>query len=536
MDLLGEVVNLPSFVSAYGWVPFVVAILLSILFSSLYVKRFRCRSERDKCSSMIVTIGISIALLSASLLPVDVFLVSYMKNSDGTFKEWATNSTRQAVEDSVTYTYYSLYGIILFYTFFVLPLSYFSYEERDEDSRNSFSVFTTALIYTLVFLFVISGLLLAGAFIPYKSVPQNATEWDKIDFLIKELYKSRGKDALSFVVNVLTMYGMLNIILYTSNGLASFPVTLIKGFRSLSEEEVILSENQASTQSKLNALRSKQARKSLSSREIAQLAELEEEESLLSKRSVLLESEKRSLYYKCQPFLRFFNGIFGCIGIGFSLILFISLLITNIDKIMNSLGYKMGYTLKENLLPNLLDYIMVKSQKIFPLDYVIFFLIIIFLLICTVSGMRYLGICCLCVSMYRIRPNRTPPQALIMLSFILMFVVLAFHILMYSVIPTYTTFGSQYYCKDGNGTCVLTACTLDASPDDCVMTRGAAFVITFAYKAWIFSAIYYWMTWVFLAAFIISFIWVLIRARKSSLEEAIDKDDFDDDDDQMISI
>ncbi|PRD28894.1 UNVERIFIED_CONTAM: lysosomal cobalamin transporter [Trichonephila clavipes] len=510
MDLLGEVVNLPSFVSAYGWVPFVVAILLSILFSSLYVKRFRCRSERDKCSSMIVTIGISIALLSASLLPVDVFLVSYMKNSDGTFKEWATNSTRQAVEDSVTYTYYSLYGIILFYTFFVLPLSYFSYEERDEDSRNSFSVFTTALIYTLVFL----------AFIPYKSVPQNATEWDKIDFLIKELYKSSI---------------MSNNVSY-SNGLASFPVTLIKGFRSLSEEEVILSENQASTQSKLNALRSKQARKSLSSREIAQLAELEEEESLLSKRSVLLESEKRSLYYKCQPFLRFFNGIFGCIGIGFSLILFISLLITNIDKIMNSLGYKMGYTLKENLLPNLLDYIMVKSQKIFPLDYVIFFLIIIFLLICTVSGMRYLGICCLCVSMYRIRPNRTPPQALIMLSFILMFVVLAFHILMYSVIPTYTTFGSQYYCKDGNGTCVLTACTLDASPDDCVMTRGAAFVITFAYKAWIFSAIYYWMTWVFLAAFIISFIWVLIRARKSSLEEAIDKDDFDDDDDQMISI
>ncbi|GFS36963.1 probable lysosomal cobalamin transporter [Trichonephila inaurata madagascariensis] len=469
MDLLGEVVNLPSFVSAYGWVPFVVAILLSILFSTLYVKRFRCRSERDRCSSMIVTIGISIALLSASLLPVDVFLVSYMKNSDGTFKEWATNSTRQAVEDSVTYTYYSLYGIILFYTFFVLPLSYFSYEERDEDSRNSFGVFTTALIYTLVFLFVISGLLLAGAFIPYKSVPQNATEWDKIDFLIKELYKSRGKDALSFAMNVLTIYGMLNIILYTSNGLASFPVTLIKGFRSLSEEEVILSANQASTQSKLDALRSKQARKSLSSREIAQLAELEK--SLLSGK-------------------------------------------------------------KKNLLPNLLDYIMVKSQKIFPLDYVIFFLIIIFLLICTVSGMRYLGICCLCVSMYRIRPNRTPPQALIMLSFILMFVVLAFHILMYSVIPTYTTFGSQYYCKDGNGTCVLTACTLDASPDDCVMTRGAAFVISFAYKAWIFSAIYYWMIGGFFSAFVISFIWVLIRARKSSLEEAIDKDDFDDDDDQ----
>ncbi|GFT66303.1 probable lysosomal cobalamin transporter [Nephila pilipes] len=536
MGLSEAVVNLPSFVSAYGWVPFVVAILLSILFSSLYVKRFRCRSERDRCSSIIATVGISIALLSASLLPVDVFLVSFMKNPDGAFKEWATNATRQAVEDSVTYTYYSLYAVILFYTFFILPLSYFSYEERDEDSRNSFGVFVTALLYTFVFLFVISGLLLAGAFIPYKSAPQNGTEWDKIDFLIKELYKSRGKDALSFVVNILTIYGMLNIILYTSNGLASFPITLIKGFRSLSEEELILTESQASTQSRLNALRSKQVRKSLSSREIAALADLEEEQSLISKRSALLESEKRSIYYKCQPFFRIVNGIFGCIGIGFSLIFFVSLLITNIDKIMNSLGYKMGYTLKENLLPNLLDYIMVKSQKIFPLDYVIFFLIILFLLICTVSGMRYLGICCLCIPMYRIRPGRTPPQALIMLSFILMFVVIAFHILMYSVIPTYTTFGSQYYCKDGNGTCVLTACSLDASSADCIMTRGAAFVLSFAYKAWVFAAAYYWMTWVFLAAFAVNFICVLIRARKSSLEEAIDKDDFDDDDDHMISI
>ncbi|GBL86202.1 putative lysosomal cobalamin transporter [Araneus ventricosus] len=537
MDLSEEVISLPSFVSAYGWVPFAASILLSILFSVVYVKKFWCRSERDKCSAVIAVIGISIALLSAFLLPVDVFLVSFMKNSDGSFKDWATNSTRQAVEDSVTYTYYSLYGIIFFYTFFVLPLSYFSYEERDEDRGNSFGVFTTALLYTLVFLFVISGLLLAGAFIPYKAAPpSNSTEWNKIDFLIKELYKSKGKDALAFVVNILTVYGMLNIILYTSTGLASFPVTLIKGFRSLSEEESILSQNQASTQSRINALRSKQSRKSLTSREISTLAQLEEEESLLSRRHVLLESEKRNIFNKCQPFFRIFNGIFGCIGISFSLVLFISLLISNIDKLMNSLGYKMGYVLKENLLPNILDYIMVKAQKVFPMDYVLYFLIVIFLVICTVSGMRFMGICCLCVPMYKVRPGRTPPQALIMLAFLLMFVVLAINVLMYSLIPQYTTFGSQYYCKFTNGTCDLTACSLDATADDCLMTRAGAFILSFAYKAWIFPAAYFWLTWVFLAAFAVSFIYVLIRSRQSSLEEAIDKDDFDDSDDPMITI
>ncbi|KAF8792892.1 putative lysosomal cobalamin transporter like protein [Argiope bruennichi] len=503
----------------------------------VYVRKFWNRSEREKCSAVVAIIGISIALLSAFLLPVDVFLVSFMKNSDGSFKEWATNSTRQAVEDSVTYTYYSLYGIIFFYAFFVLPLSYFSYEEHDEDERNSYGVFTIALLYTFIFLFVISGLLLAGAFIPYKAEPpQNSTEWDKIDFLIKELSKSKGKDAVAFVVNVLTLYGMLNIILYTSTGLTSFPVALIKGFRSLSEEESILSQNQASTQSKINALRSKQARKSLSSREIATLAQLEEEESLLSRRHNLLESEKRNIFNKCQPFFRIINVTFGCIGISFSLVLFISLLISNIDKLMNSLGYKMGYVLKENLLPNILDYIMVRAQKIFPMDYVLFFLIVIFLVICTVSGMRFMGICCLCVPMYKVRPGRTPPQALIMLSFLLMFVVLAINVLMHSLIPSYTTFGSQYYCKFTNGTCDLTACSLDAKEDECLMTRAGAFILSFAYQAWIFSAAYFWLTWVFLAAFAVNFVYVLIRSRRSSLEEAIDRDDFDDSDDPMITI
>lgn len=40
-------------------------------------------------------------------------------------------------------------------------------------------------------------------------------------------------------------------------GLASFPISLIKGFRSLAIEEQILSDNQSSTQAKINALRNK---------------------------------------------------------------------------------------------------------------------------------------------------------------------------------------------------------------------------------------------------------------------------------------
>lgn len=37
---------------------------------------------------------------------------------------------------------------------------------------------------------------------------------------------------------------------------------------------------------------------------------------------------------------------------------------SSIDKLLHSLGYKMGYALNKNVLPNPLDYIMVESQKV----------------------------------------------------------------------------------------------------------------------------------------------------------------------------
>lgn len=59
---------------------------MTLIFSFFYVKHLWCQNERDKCSAGTSTLGMTVALLAALLLPVDVFLVSYMKNPDGTFK------------------------------------------------------------------------------------------------------------------------------------------------------------------------------------------------------------------------------------------------------------------------------------------------------------------------------------------------------------------------------------------------------------------------------------------------------------------
>ena len=67
-------------------------------------------------------------------ISVDVFLVSYMKNSDGTYKEWAKDlKVRENLQESVMYTYYAFYGIILALAFLILPLNYFFHALTDED-------------------------------------------------------------------------------------------------------------------------------------------------------------------------------------------------------------------------------------------------------------------------------------------------------------------------------------------------------------------------------------------------------------------
>ena len=52
----------------------------------------------------------------------------------------------------------------------------------------------------------------------------------------------------------------------------------------------------------------------------------------------------------------------------------------------------MGYALQNFTLPNPIDMLLVQSQKVFPLDYVIILGITWLLVMCTLSGIRNLGI------------------------------------------------------------------------------------------------------------------------------------------------
>lgn len=131
-----------------------------------------------------------------------------------------------------------------------------------------------------------------------------------------------------------------------------------------------------------------------------------------------------------------------------ALLIFVSMLITGIDKAKNSIcktgcGYVLGHI---NIFQPI-NWIFVKSSKVFPIDYIIFLLLVLMFFSSSVVGIATVGIRFLWVILFKIRKGHTSPQALLMATVMLTLIVLAIN---YSVAmmvaPQYATFGPQTYC------------------------------------------------------------------------------------------
>ncbi|XP_067677707.1 probable lysosomal cobalamin transporter [Haliotis asinina] len=532
---------IPSAVLAAGWIPFVVVIVLTLLFSAIYIRYYMSKYDSELSTTLATIFALTITLLTSAIVPVDIFLVSYMKTSDGTFKDWANDSaSRASIEQSVLYGYYTLYALVTFCLFILLPFFYFFYEEKDEATPTSCkSRCCTALKYLIVFILIVATLMLIGAFVPTKGTPNaNSTEWKQIEALFKDLASNGLEDSLSFIISVLSLLGMMAFIMYTAYGMSALPIDLIKGRLSARKEKMQVHsqrEERIERAERRQAIKEKySSRKRFSNRG---QQHTDEQDRLMERQLRHLEANDRSCIRKCLLVLRPFEMLFGFLFLLVALLIFISLLLTNIDKAMHSKGYKIGYALAQRKLPNPVDIALVFCQLVFPLDYILMSGIIVYFVFCSMSGIRNIGIWFLWIRMYKIRPRRTRPQGLLMLCMILMFIVLAINIIVYELTPQYSTFGSQKYGNTTGASNTTSAplhqCTMEVA-EDCVVTRMALLLTRFFYKMWFFGAAYYWGTWIFLGIYVLGFIIAVIKKRKSSIDGEIDEDDFDESDDEDL--
>ncbi|XP_060772461.1 lysosomal cobalamin transport escort protein LMBD1 isoform X3 [Neoarius graeffei] len=455
-----------------GWSIFAIVLLVILAFCWFYIRNYQSRQESEVISTITAICALAIALITSALLPVDIFLVSFMKYQNGTYKDWAaSNETRSQIEDTILYGYYTLYAIILFCVFFWIPFVYFYYEEKDENISKC-SQAKNAVKYTVVFVTICAALLLIGAFAPLLPPPkQNSTQWDKLQYLFKELGSSNGVVALSFSISSLTLIGMLAVITYTAYGMSVLPLNLIKGPRSVLYERLENTEDMGEVEQQIEKLKAKSEHgRPLSLKDRRNLQDLEAKLLMLRRRGHHLENADRNCCTKVSKVLRPFKILLGVLFILVALLFFICLFISNLDKALYSSGMSTGLIVFGTNLTNPLNELLLALQPVFPLDYVLITVITMYFVFTSMAGIRNMGIWFFWIRLYKIRPQRTRPQALLFLCMILLLIVLHTNHMIYSLAPQYVMYGSQKYLWQENHTSAATMKTCHADAPDALRT------------------------------------------------------------------
>uniref|UniRef100_A0A672II65 Lysosomal cobalamin transport escort protein LMBD1 n=1 Tax=Salarias fasciatus TaxID=181472 RepID=A0A672II65_SALFA len=490
-----------------------------LAFCWIYIRKFQSRQESEVVSTITAICALAIALISSALLPVDIFLVSFMKYSNGTYKEWAANNeTRSQIEDTVLYGYYTLYSIILFCVFLWIPFVYFYYEERDDNNENKCSQVKNALKYTIGFAIVCVALLLIGS----------AGKRGRV----------YGLPALSFSISSLTLIGMLAVITYTAYGMSVLPLNLIKGTRSVAYERLENTEDIDDVEHQIEKLKSKcKDGRPLSSRDRHNLQELEGKLQVLRRRGRHLEIAERHCCTKVGSALRPFKIVLGIFFILVALLFTVALFISNLDKALHSAGISSGFIIFGTNLTNPLNELLLALQPVFPLDYILITVITMYFVLTSMAGIRNMGIWFFWIRLYKIRPKRTRPQALLFLCMILLLIVLHTSYMIYSLAPQYVMYGSQkYLVQVRNNSCTFVhhvrLLVPWSAPDSqmCTVTRSYLFL----HKFWFFSTIYYFGNWAFIGAFLIGLAVSCCRGKKSVIEGEVEADDSDISDDEYV--
>uniref|UniRef100_A0A6G1SN97 Putative lysosomal cobalamin transporter n=1 Tax=Aceria tosichella TaxID=561515 RepID=A0A6G1SN97_9ACAR len=494
--------------------------LFMIVYMMKFVFKYKSEYESNPLCTCTVLFCLLITLLMAFLLPIDIFLVSFIKEPDGTLKQWATNQTLTMIEEGVYGTYYTLYTIMSIMIFVVLPFLHFFNEESESNARDRFY---KALKITLGFL--IPALILVGIGALKNYNMDSNPIFDKA-LSIKGITKFQG--SILMVLTVIYLMGFINVSFYTASGLFSWPIGLLLGTSSISKRSDTVNDQSDLFRVRINNLRERARVGQLTAREQEQLERAEDDLRRLDQEGTVLSGYSSSWSYKLRYIIRpvqMVTGlIFGCL----SILLVVTLIIVNIDRLLHSGGPRQGYILLKLQIFNPLEYVLMKAQDLIFVGPLPLLLITSFLIVATVSGMRNLGLWFLFARLHRIKVGRVPPQALLYSCMTVMLAAAAFNLTLYSLAPQFVTFGNQNYKSSGaNNTTVVKPCSLSEYDQSCILTRSSVLLMQIMSSLWIFGTIFYWWGWVFVVVSTVSFIAYLYRGKRQAAHDVVRDEDED---------
>ncbi|KAF4879467.1 putative lysosomal cobalamin transporter [Colletotrichum siamense] len=530
------------------WVAYAVAVGLCLLAAIITTFTWQAPRERSAIVSVVAIVSLTALLATVLLLPVDIALISSTTHASlGVKKDWATEERVYEILQTLRIVYYSLYSFDALLCLIVIPFAYFWYEEYDEieveEGRSFGSRLVSALKYTLVFVVLVVILFLIGFFVPAAGSDSEAN-WD-LDYFKRVLVQNNGQKALAFALGLLVTLGTLLYILYTAAGLALLPMSFIKSAPSISAPQ--LSENTASALEQ-NRERQRQLEmrnagrpEGMSSKDRRELEALIREERTLTRRERLAaeaSGEGHSTIYKIWlkicAVLRPIKLLGGVLILLLSILIWVSMLITGIDKARNSLcKERCGYILGHINIFQPINWIFLQSAKAFPVDYILMALLVLLFFSSSITGIATVGIRFLWIRIFQIRKGRTAPQALLIATVMLALIILAINYAIANMVaPQYSIYGTQTFCTAPHGSnCgdrpdYLVQCSEGLEKDAlkvCTPSIMAEFLNRITITWPFFGALDFWAQFVFLGVFLLVFVTGLFRTPKLNMSE-IDED------------
>ncbi|MCJ1395285.1 hypothetical protein MMC18_008169 [Xylographa bjoerkii] len=548
------------------WVVYGVVVALLALVAAIFVYVYQSPRERSATVTIVSIFAITALLATVLLLPVDVALVSSTTSSKlGQRKEWATQQKVDDILLTLTIVYYTLFSLDALLCLVVLPFTYFWYEEYDEVASEEGTQtlgkrFWGAFKYTIVFILLVVILFLVGFFVPVAR-DRSGGHYD-LDFFKNLLTENHGERSLTFSLGLLMTIGTLIYVLYTAAGLALLPVALIKSAPAISAPTLT-----ATTASELERNRERQrqlegrnlgSEGGLPTKDRRELDALVREERTLVRRERLAaeaSGENQSFlmktWMKIEAIFRPIKLIGGLLLILVAILIWVSMLLTGIDKAKNSICKShCGYILGHIQIFNPLNWIFVKSAKVFPIDYVLFLLLVLLFFASSVVGIATVGIRFLWLKIFTIRKGHTSPQALIMATVMLILIALAINYSMAMMVaPQYSHYGPQTFCDHPlrhpgeQPNCTdhpnhIRPCSEvtdnPAARNVCTPSVISTFLDRVTVNFFFFGVVDFWAQFVFLAVFLMVFITSLFRTPKLD-EYQLDQDAEEDEEEGLLA-
>jgi len=314
--------------------------------------------------------------------------------------------------------------------------------------------------------------------------------------------------------------------------MAAMPFDWLRGRQTPTEQRQDLEENIAAIRDKYRSIQARYSAREDGSLDLSGMKAVDRKElnrlqrehkSLMQHNYRLQELEQQAgaLIPKLLRCLVPFRWMIGTSMMSMSLLVVVSLLLSMVDRLFHSpCGLACGYTIKESKIFNPADEIFLGLSRVFPMDFVVLAILVLYIFFASLFGIVGLGIRILCLNMYDLRMRKSMPQALLVLCNVMAYILLALCMAMLTIAPDYTSFGSQTMTT-AEGTVGQCRSEAPAARSTCQVSVISTLFSSIAISLPLFSVAYFFANWAFIVVFITVFANCLVcQQRQPFLDHA----------------